>query len=195
MLMSKSCTNLEQRYNHADEYFTNLVIKHGEFIRNFIAKKVWDKQDIDDIYQITLLEAFRSFKNFRGDSHPRTWFCGIAVIVFKNYLRKKNKNIEQVFELLDDINVSSEDACTMARGESLESPVKHYEYELLLNSVRSAISTLPDNIKHVYVMVTFKGLDYENTAQAFGIPIGTVRSRVSRARMRLRKTCLGDAIT
>lgn len=159
--------------------FSEVVFQHGKYLRGFIAKNCWDKQDIDDIYQTSLLEAFRSYGSFRGDSQIKTWLCGIAIMVFRNKARKMNKS---KMCSLEDMMVAE----TM-ESSKFDQPEKAMELDRLLYSVKDTTNKLPNSVKSVYMAVALQGKNYEQTAIEFNIPVGTVRSRVSRARTLMRE--------
>jgi RNA polymerase sigma factor (sigma-70 family) len=169
--------------------FSEIINNNGKYVQNFISKKVWNKNDVDDIYQTTLLEAFKSFSSFRGDSHPRTWICGIAYIVFKNYL--KNKTIHS-FETVEDLSGFIERGQQLedAPNLDLENPETIHERMELLSILQEAFEGLPDGMKETFESVVGNGESYESAAKRYNIPVGTVRSRISRARQVLREKCL-----
>lgn len=183
--MMKDTSKLRPPHARTDSNaeFTELVIKHGKFVRNFIAKKSWDREDVDDIYQTTMLEAFRSYKNFRNDCHPRTWMCGVAMMVFRNHLRKKSKVKSQPLQTNEEgqLNILDKLECS-----PMDTPEVAYEFESLYSSVYGHVQDLPENIRNLFITVAYRGLDYEKAAKMYDIPIGTVRSRISRARSILR---------
>lgn len=167
------------------ESFTELILQHGKFIRNFIAKKCWETQDIEDIYQTTLMEAYKSLKNFRGDSHPRTWVCGIALMVIKTYIRKSMSNNFSV-QSLDEIKGENQAHIDLLPDASQKEPDRAYALESLCSDLDSSVKQLPSNLKDVFVSVVYEGNNYQQAADHFGIPVGTVRSRLSRVRGILR---------
>lgn len=160
-----------------------LVSEHGKFLKNFIAKRTWNEQDIEDIYQSTLVEAIKSFPKFRNESQPRTWLCGIAYNVIRNYARKLNLISCDSLDILESVDI---EAMESAGGED---PANIYDRESFLEKLQDVSSGLPAAVRQTFFMVTDSGKNYEQTAQLLGVPIGTVRSRVSRAREVLRGKC------
>jgi RNA polymerase sigma factor (sigma-70 family) len=163
--------------------FTEVVFQHGKYLRNFIAKKCWDKQDIDDVYQTALLEGFKSYGSFRGDSQIRTWLCGIALMVFRNKARKMNK--VQICPL-EDADGDYLSVIDTLEASEFDNPEKALEVDRMLHSIVTTTKNLPNSIEPVFTAVALDGMRYEEAATEFNIPIGTVRSRVSRARTLLR---------
>jgi RNA polymerase sigma factor (sigma-70 family) len=189
VVLSEDFHELGARKKYTLNNFSEIVSKHGRYVHNFISKKVWNKNDVDDIYQTTLLEAFKSFSSFRGESHPRTWICGIAYIVFKNYLR--NKSVHS-FEALEDLSgyIEKGQEFEDAPNLDLENPETIHERMELLSILQEAFEDLPEGMKETFESVVANGESYESAAKRYNIPVGTVRSRISRARQALRERCL-----
>lgn len=165
--------------------FAQLIEQHGSYIKSFLSKKVWNPQDVNDLYQITLMEAFRSYKKFRRESSPKTWLCGIAYTVFKNYLYKKLKKPANDLEIdaFLDTAQSHDDYCIF----ETEGPEAIYEREEMFHTIHGIYKTLPVGMQETVNLVIGKGISYQNASDISGIPVGTVRSRVSRARSLMRE--------
>lgn len=168
--------------------FDTLVKNYEVFIRAFILKRMWDDSEVDDIYQITLLEAFKSYGNFRNESHPRTWMCGIALKVLSNHYRKKLQSRKILME--DITSVKESDFDDASHVSSYQTPEKSYEYELQLKNLSKCYQTLPETMKQVFDTVVYDGSTYEDASIQHNIPVGTVRSRISRARTILKSSAL-----
>ena len=173
---SGSCTRTD---------FGSLVAQHGKYIKAFIAKRTWFEEDIEDIYQITLMEAFKSYKNFRDESHPRTWICGVASKVLSNFVRKKLKNIH---ELTDDVTslIEKKEYCEDYELSTFRNPDESYEYFVLAKHIENVYYQLPPEMRDVFETIVSDGISYEDASKLHNIPTGTVRSRVSRARDRMK---------
>ena len=134
-------------------------------------KQVGNRADAEDLTQEAFLEAFRCFESFRGQSLPSTWLFGIAINVVRNFLRR-----------------SSERRATYVSDEALESlptegdPLADLEVRRRMDALNTALFRLPDDWREVLVCVAMEGLSYEQTATILDVPIGTIRSRLSRAR-------------
>lgn len=159
-----------------------LVKEYGQFLKQFIYRKLWDKQNAEDIFQTVILEAIKSKHTFKAECHPKYWLMGIASNVIKNTARKSSAvmcSIDDVDgqSILDDITL-----------DGAEDPADAYERELFLDSLQKAFSTLPEDMKVVMIEVVNNGSSYMDAAKKLNIAIGTVRSRISRARelMRMR---------
>jgi len=131
-----------------------------------------------DVAQESFIKAYRGLKNFRGDSAFYTWLYRISINTAKNHLVSKSRRMPD-----DDIDAQEAeqyDGAGMLRD--LGSP----EHELLTEEIRStltaAIETLPDDLRIAITLRELEGLSYEEISEAMECPIGTVRSRIFRAR-------------
>ena len=133
-------------------------------VRSFCAYLV-DSESADDLTQETFLRAFRALPGFRGDSSARTWLLTIARRVCMDELRRRSRRRRQESPMptLDDREPPAADDTT--------------EIE-----VRELLSHLPEDRRTAFVLTQITGLSYEDAAQACGVPVGTVASRVARAR-------------
>jgi RNA polymerase sigma factor (sigma-70 family) len=147
-----------------------------KILRAFIHKRVMNTDDVDDILQGTFLEALRSEHKFRNASQPQTWLCGIALNLIRSHFRRVYREPGQ--ESWDDSLHSDLDSQT-----DLSHQVNDHR-ELL--RTMTAIRGLPKNMQKVIEVAVDTGGNYQETALSLGIPIGTVRSRLSRARQQLK---------
>nr|WP_269447923.1 MULTISPECIES: sigma-70 family RNA polymerase sigma factor [unclassified Marinomonas] len=162
------------------------MFQHGKLLKAFVNKNVWDENDVEDIYQITLFEAFKSYKNFRYESQPKTWLCGVASKVISNYVRKKLKS--RLEFTADMIPLLESEITVNLDGESISyrDPEASYEYMQLAKSLNRSYEKLPKEIRDVFNSAIEIGNSYQKTSELYNIPIGTVRSRISRAREIMR---------
>lgn len=154
-----------------------LIETHGHFVMKFIKKRCWDIQSADDIFQSTMLEALKCFSKFRGDSHPRTWLCGIAYNMVRNHAKSFNS---PSFESLDSLN--NNEYITDHTNFGTEDPFNIHLRDAQLDHLCTIFNTLPNDMKITFDEVVSNGKTYEQTAKILNLPIGTVRSRISRAR-------------
>ncbi|MEN4752970.1 MULTISPECIES: RNA polymerase sigma factor [unclassified Pseudomonas] len=148
-----------------------------KMIRGFIQKRVMNPEDVDDILQSTFLEALRSEHKFQHASKPQTWLCGIALNLIRNHFRKMYRQPYQ--ESWEDHTHSEPDS----HGDIGHQVDGHRQ---LMQVVR-AIGTLPSNMQRVIEVSLEMDGNYQETASSLGVPIGTVRSRLSRAREQLKR--------
>ena len=162
-----------------------LVLEHGKFVKSFIARRTWNEQNVDDIYQSTLLEAIKSFPKFRNESQPRTWLCGIAHNIIRNYSRKLNTiNNYENLEVLDSTDIDYVSCMTT------EDPATIYNRERFSRQISKVSGKLPHSVRQTFFLVIDSGKNYEQAAQLLNVPVGTVRSRISRAREVIREHCI-----
>lgn len=168
--------------------FGILVTQHGKYLKSFIRKKLWASDEVDDVYQIVLLESFKSYRNFRNESHPRTWMCGVAAKVISNYIRKK---AQSAVDFTDEIEQTSDKHSDSMELNSIyyRDPEESYQYLQMENDVNGAMSRLPEKMKKVFETVVQDGYSYEDASRIHNIPVGTVRSRVFFARKFLKGVC------
>lgn len=151
-------------------------------VRLFIRGKVMNPDDVEDLVQCTFLEALRNAHKFRNDSLLLTWLCGIAMNLIRSHFRRLySQPLQKDLEECDVLDISdNSDVFAEVDGR-----------RQLLRAFR-AIATLPLNMQEVIrVSLEMEG-NYLDTATALGVPIGTVRSRLSRAREQLRWRLAGS---
>ncbi|TPG88478.1 sigma-70 family RNA polymerase sigma factor [Pseudomonas caspiana] len=147
-------------------------------LRIFIKKRVMNLDDVEDILQATFLEALRNEHKFRYDSQPQTWLCGIALNLIRNHFRKLYKQpFQESWEDREEQEIS--DGCDI--GAQVD------DHRQLARVVR-AIGSLPTTMQQVLRVSLEMDGNYQDTASSLGVPIGTVRSRLSRARERLKRS-------
>lgn len=155
----------------------HLTSDQVKMIRAFIQKRVMNPDDVDDILQSTFVEALRSEHKFQNASKPQTWLCGIALNLIRNHFRKMYRQPYQ--ESWEDHTHSELDS----HGDIGHEVDGHRQ---LVRAVR-AIGTLPVNMQRVIEVSLEMDGNYQETALSLGVPIGTVRSRLSRAREQLKR--------
>ncbi|WLG46837.1 RNA polymerase sigma factor [Pseudomonas sp. FP1740] len=146
-------------------------------IRAFIQKRVMNPEDVDDILQSTFLEALRNEHKFLNASKPQTWLCGIALNMIRNHFRKMYR--EPYYESWEDHTHSELDSDD-GIGHQVDG------HRQLMRAVK-AIGRLPSNMQRVIEVSLDMDGNYKATATSLGVPIGTVRSRLSRAREQLKR--------
>lgn len=158
--------------------FDLLVRKYQHKIAGLISRYIADWSEVQDVAQETFIRAFRALANFRGDSQFYTWLYKIAVNTAKNHLVAQKRRPPT-----DDVDAG--DAEQYASGERLRS-TDTPEHELLRQeieqTVTATVARLPEELRAAITLREVDGLSYEEIAEAMGCPIGTVRSRIFRAR-------------
>lgn len=156
--------------------FRDLIEQHQRRLYRFVIKYIDHPDDAADITQQAFVEAARTIASFRGDSKLSTWLFGIAMNMVRNYLSRAPHRVYK-FET-DEVLLS------LAGGSP--DPSDTLEQKQILELVEVAFSDLPEEMSEVLGLVTIEEISYQDAAEILSIPLGTVRSRVSRARAVLR---------
>ena len=178
MTASDTDQQLVQRAQRGDlRAFDLLVLKYQGRIAALISRYVSDAGEVEDVTQEAFIKAYRALGKFRGDSAFYTWLYRIAANAAKNHLVAKGRRpgadatIEDA-EGYDEGGLLSESASPEALAMGKE----------LAEVVESALNELPDELKAALILREFDGLSYDDIADVLGCPVGTVRSRIFRAR-------------
>jgi len=158
--------------------FDLLVLKYQHKILGLISRYVHDADEVQDVAQEAFIKAYRALPRFRGDSQFYTWLYRIAVNTAKNHLVSRARRPPG-----SDVEV--EDAEYYEGGGALreiETPENALFGSELKSVVEAAISNLPDDLRTAVTLREFDGLSYEDIAEIMDCPVGTVRSRIFRAR-------------
>ena len=158
--------------------FDMLVLKYQHRIFGLISRYVHDADEVQDVAQEAFIKAYRALPKFRGDSAFYTWLYRIAINTAKNYLVSRSRRPPG-----SDVEV--EDAEYYASGTALheiETPENALFGAELKAVVEAAIRDLPEDLRTAVTLREFDGLSYEDIADIMDCPIGTVRSRIFRAR-------------
>ena len=155
-----------------------LVRKYQHRIAAVVSRYVPDFGEAQDVVQETFIRAWRAIGNFRGEAQFYTWLYRIAVNTSKNFLMAQNRRPPA-----DDVNLG--DPATVTADFRLQNPDTP-EHELLRQEIERVVSrsidALPPDLRQAIVLREVDGLSYEEIAEAMECPIGTVRSRIFRAR-------------
>ena len=178
MTASDTDQQLVQRAQRGDlRAFDLLVLKYQGRIAALVSRYVSDAGEVEDVTQEAFIKAYRALGKFRGDSAFYTWLYRIAANAAKNHLVAKGRRpvadatIEDA-EGFDEGGMLSESASPEALAMGGE----------LAEVVESALNALPGELKAALMLREFDGLSYDDIADVLGCPVGTVRSRIFRAR-------------
>ncbi|MFK8041278.1 RNA polymerase sigma factor RpoE [Congregibacter brevis] len=163
--------------------FDLLVIKYQQKIMSLISRYVHDADEVQDVAQEAFIKAYRALPGFRGDSAFYTWLYRIAINTAKNHLVSRSRRPPG-----SDVDV--DDAQYLEAGDALrdkESPENALFGEELRAKVHGALDALPDDLRTAVTLREFDGLSYEEIAEVMECPVGTVRSRIFRAREAIDK--------
>ena len=159
-----------------------LVIKYQRRIERLIGRMVRDTDLVQDIAQETFLRAYRALHQFRGEAQFYTWLYRIAVNTAKKFLLDLKRDplvYEGALRPDDDDNETSRIGQEPTTDETPETVLAAQE---IAAAVNAAMPTLPDDLRQAVTLREIEGLSYEEIAAAMACPIGTVRSRIFRAR-------------
>lgn len=160
----------------AEGPWRGLMAVHRSRLQHFIQRHIGHADDAEDLAQQAFIEAVNSYAGFRREAELSTWLYGIAKNLVRNYLSRAPQK-RYVF---------CGDDCLQDIQDHAPSPQEVMEQEQRLQTLVQVWEELPAHLRHVLWLVTVDGLSYEDAAQQLAIPIGTVRSRVFRARHQLR---------
>jgi len=159
--------------------FELLVEKYQRKLARLLSRFIRDPAEVEDVTQEAFIKAYRALPAFRGDSAFYTWLYRIGINTAKNYLMAMGRRAPTSTE------VEAEEAEGFEEGEQLRD-INTPESVLLSNeiaeTVNSTIEGLPEELRRAIQMREIEGMSYEDIAQAMNCPIGTVRSRIFRAR-------------
>lgn len=170
---------LVERVQQGDKRaFDLLVLKYQHRVQAIVSRFIRDHHEVFDVTQEAFIKAYRALPNFRGDSQFYTWLYRIAVNSAKNHLVSRGRRPPS-----GDIEV--EDAEHYGGSEFLQDnsgPENELYRDELEEVVNKAISDLPDDLRTAVTLREYDGLSYEEIAEVMDCPVGTVRSRIFRAR-------------
>ncbi|MEL0321285.1 MAG: sigma-70 family RNA polymerase sigma factor [Gammaproteobacteria bacterium] len=155
--------------------FDLLVLKYQSRLLSLVSRLVSNQSDALDVLQDTFVKAYRSLNTFRGESAFYTWLYRIAVNTAKNHLAACAKESK-------DISVDDEGTGELAVLQDLSAPEEEAGAEELQRAILHSIEQLPNDLKQALTLRELEGMSYDEIALAMNCPIGTVRSRIFRAR-------------
>lgn len=160
--------------------FEKLIKEHQKFAYNVALKYLKDPVDAEDATQESLIKAFRYLKSFNKNSKFSTWLYRIVINTCKDELRKHKKS-------QNNYSLNNEDNYIDAIEDESYEPLKNAENEELGENLHKAIEQLEVTYKDVIILCDMKDYSYQEISEILEIPLGTVRSRISRGRKKLRK--------
>jgi RNA polymerase sigma-70 factor (ECF subfamily) len=158
--------------------FDLLFSRYQHKIHGLVSRYVRAHDEIDDVVQEAFIKAYRALPRFRGESAFYTWLYRIAINTAKNYLVARGRRPP-------DVDVDAADAEHFDGGDALrdlENPENALARDELERTINAAIKALPDDLRSAVTLREFDGLSYEQIAEVMDCPVGTVRSRIFRAR-------------
>ena len=174
---------VERVLKNDTQAFTLLGLRYQHKVLGLIGRFVKDPYEAEDVAQESFLKAYRALSSFRGDSAFYTWLYRIAVNTAKNYLVSKGRRPPSTDVDVDDAQLVDDSSLL----RELESPDAAMEKEDLRKVIQQAIEELPEELRTAFSLREFSGLSYEDITQVMDCPVGTVRSRIFRARESIDK--------
>lgn len=184
--MSNESTDKElvKRVQKGDKgAFDLLVLKYEHKIVNLVMRYVRDPEQALDIAQEAFIKAYRALPRFRGDSAFYTWLYRIAVNTAKNYLAAQRRRPTDIELDLQD----PEQYGLHAKLKETDTPEAVALSQELQDTLEHAIEALPDDLRTAIILRELDGMSYEEIAQTMDCPVGTMRSRIFRARDAISK--------
>ena len=171
---------LVERVQRGDKQaFGLLVSKYQRKLGRLLSRLIRDPAEVEDVAQETFIKAYRALPSFRGDSAFYTWLYRIGINTAKNYLVSQGRRSPT------STDFDSEEAETFEEGDQLRdinTPERLLMTKQIGDTVNVAMEALPEELRTAIVLREIEGLSYEEIASIMECPIGTVRSRIFRAR-------------
>ena len=171
--------------------FDQLVIRHKDRIFNLCYRFLGDYEEANDSAQEAFVKAYGSLKTFRLESAFSTWLYRIAVNTCKNKLGSSAYKAKRKTVSLDNPGNNEDGPSPMEIQNGSPSPLVRLEEKERMRLVQTAMDTLPTEFKMVVALRDIEGLSYEDIAEITGLNLGTVKSRIARARTDLRNKLRG----
>lgn len=168
--------------------FETLVLEYEKNVYNIALRMTGNSEDAADMTQEAFIKAYNSLQSFRGDSKFSVWLYRIVSNVCLDFLRSKNRRPTVSLSVEDD---DDEDAQLDVADES-QSPELLLDRKLTRDSVRRGLDSLPPDYRQILLLREIQGLSYDEIAQALSLEVGTVKSRIFRARKRLCTFLIDD---
>ena len=171
---------LVERAQHGDKHaFELLVSKYQRKLARLLSRFIRDSTEVEDVTQEAFIKAYRALPTFRGDSAFYTWLYRIGINTAKNYLVAMGRRAPTTTE------IDSEEAEGFEDGDQLRdlnTPENELASRQIAETVNQTLAELPEELRTAITLREIEGLSYEDIANIMSCPIGTVRSRIFRAR-------------
>lgn len=159
--------------------FDLLVLKYQRKVIRLLSRMIREPADVEDVAQEAFIKAYRALPQFRGDSAFYTWLYRIAINTARNWQAAQNRRPKTIS------STENEDGETFNQVDNLidiNTPEAMVANQQIAETVNAAIAALPEDLRKAIVLREIEGMSYDDIALTMGCPIGTVRSRIFRAR-------------
>lgn len=171
---------LVERAQRGDKHaFELLIIKYQRRLARLISRFVRDGTEVEDVTQEAFVKAYRALPGFRGESAFYTWLYRIGINTAKNYLLAFKRRVPTT-TIFDSEEAESFEEASLLR--EVDTPENELMSKQVVSVVNSSLEQLPDDLRIALTLREIEGLSYEEIADVMNCPIGTVRSRIFRAR-------------
>jgi RNA polymerase sigma-70 factor, ECF subfamily len=168
--------------------FNNLVLTYQDLVYNQAYRMMGEPEYAADATQEAFISAYRNLRSYRGGSF-RAWLLRIVTNACYDELRRRQRRPTTSLEPIDDVGEEIESPHWLADpGETPEDSLERAE---LGTAIQNCLDDLPLDFRSAVILVDIQGMDYSEAAQAVGKPVGTIKSRLARARSRLRDCLQG----
>jgi RNA polymerase sigma-70 factor (ECF subfamily) len=167
------------------EAFNLLILRYQNLLFGIALRLLNDQDTAADAVQEAIISAYRKFDTFRGDS-LRSWLARVVVNACYDEMRKKRRQHSVPLEKLNYHGEEIETSYWLIDSDA--DPQLQFEASELENAIQNSLYTLPPLYRTILVLVDIQGLSYEEAATAAHVPLGTVKSRLARARMQMQKS-------
>ena len=164
--------------------FSELIKRYERYVLNLVYRTLGRAEDAEDIAQETFVKAYLHIKKFKGESKFSTWLSKIAMNLCMDKIRERSNREENL----------EEGVWLTIPQDNYYSPEETVERLEIQEKIKNAVSSLPEDLRMVFILREFEDLSYQEISEILNIPMGTVESRLHRARMRL-KSLLKDLKT
>lgn len=161
------------------QIFSLLVRKYQRRLKHFLRRFTHDDQVTLDVVQETFLKAYKAMPQFRAGSQFYTWLCCIGMNTAKSMTAVYGREPQMISEIVDE---NGEEIDVFEHLSDYQTPENLLLNRELIDAIDEAINQLPANLRQPIILSEVNGLTYEEIAQLMGCPVGTVRSRIARAR-------------
>ena len=180
----ESDQRLVLRVQHGDKRaFDVLVLKYQQRIASVVSRYLRDQDEVADVTQEAFIKAYRALANFRGDAQFYTWLYRIAINTAKNHLVAKSRRPPNTDKDINDGEFSENSVVLEAEDQ----PETLLARDQLQSVILAAVDDLQEDLRTALMLREFDGLSYEEIAEIMACPVGTVRSRIFRARETIEK--------